>query len=499
MRILYVDVDTLRPDHTSLYGYTRNTTPWLQTLADDAVLFDHYYASDSPCVPSRAALTSGQFGASTGAIGNAGPAAQLPFTGANGRRPHEVLLGGHLYRNGMYTTSISCFPERHQAYWFTGNWREWMTPSLSLGDDQPAAGVVDVAVDWLQRHGREPNWLLHVHFWDPHTPYVVDPKCAGDAASLGPAPAWPDDAAIAEHATFYGPHTALDLYEDGGAWAVPRPTSAYPETMPDAITRRADFELLCNGYDGSIRYWDEEFGRLLGTLRSLGVYDDTAIIVSADHGECLGEHGVYGDHPMATESVHRLPMLVRWPGVTDRKGVNRRCGDLLYNIDLGPTLCEMLGLPTPDIWQGRSFAYALRGLAAPQRREYLVLSHGAYTYQRAVRTSTHLYIHTQDPGLFRLAPEQLYLVEEDPHLLTDLSETEPKLVDRCRSLLVEWLSRYAPVMDGLGDPMQRRLREGPEDAFPVGGYARRLVETGRADLAEDLMRRRRHWPTVARR
>jgi hypothetical protein len=182
-----------------------------------------------------------------GAIGNAGLAAQLPFSSGNGMRPKEVYLGGHLYRNGLRTSSFSCFPERHQAYWFVGNFLEWSMPSLSLGDDQMASDVVDAAVSWLASNGVEDDWFLHLHFWDPHTPYVMNPRWAEKAGASGPPPSWPDDEVIAEdYARGYGPHSAYDLYEDDGTWAVPIPKSSAPETMPNAIRTRRDFEMLVN-------------------------------------------------------------------------------------------------------------------------------------------------------------------------------------------------------------------------------------------------------------
>jgi len=138
MRILYVDVDTLRADHTTPYGYPRTITPNLEELARQSVVFDRCYSSDSPCAPSRAALTSGQFGITTGAIGNFGPATDIRMFE---RTCYAPYFGGHLYRNGIYTASISCFPERHMAYWFVGNFREWIKPSLSNGDDEDAATV----------------------------------------------------------------------------------------------------------------------------------------------------------------------------------------------------------------------------------------------------------------------------------------------------------------------------------------------------------------------
>lgn len=499
MRILYCDVDTLRPDHTGAYGYQRETSPNLAALASEAVLFERCFTTDSPCVPSRAAFTSQESGIRTGAIGNAGLAAQLPFSGGNGKAPRETYFGAHLYRNGVPTTSFSCFPQRHQAYWFVGNFREWIMPSLSLGDDQMAGDVVDRASEWLAAHAEEESWFLHVHFWDPHIPYVMSPRWASEVAASGPAPEWPDEETIRLHGECYGPHGTQDLYEDNGRWAVPVARSPRSDTMPDAIANRRDFEMLINGYDGAIRYWDAEFGRLLGSLESAGVLSETVVIVTSDHGECFGENACYGDHPFANEAVHRVPLIIKWPGITERLASEaRRSRALIYSIDLGPTMCDLLGLPTPVTWEGQSFADAVKGLGYVGR-DHLVMSHGAYSSQRAVRTGEYLYIVTLNPGLFRLRPEQLYAIEEDPNMSRDIIDIAPEeVVNALKAKLFDWWQRGLLAQGRRGDPMLEGVYETPDDAFPLGPYLERLGRTGRSHLAEDLKWRRDNWPEVAR-
>lgn len=493
MRILYCDVDTLRADHTSPYGYRRAITPNLAHLSRESVVFDRCYCSDSPCAPSRAAFTSGQFGITTGAIANFGPATDIRMFE---RTRHAPFFGGHLYRNGIYTASISCFPERHMAYWFVGNFREWIKPSLSNGDDEDAATVTAAAIDWLARHGRDDDWFLQVHFWDPHIPYFEPERWVDQAASSGPPPDWPDADTIACHAEAYGPHSALDLYEGDGSWSIPPPPSPNPTTMPDAIRTREDFVKLVNGYDGAIAYWDHHLGRLLGALSDLGVLDDTAVVVTSDHGECLGENGCYGDHPMANEASHHVPMVLRWPGVTTRLAEERRhVGGLVHHIDLCPTICELLGIAVPAGWDGRSFAPGVRGEDFAGR-DHLVLSHGSYTYQRAVRTREHLYVRTLHPGCWRLEHEQLYAIERDPHMATDLIGSDAETARHLAGLLEQWRQDNLTLTGSSPDPMEARRYEGPADAFSVPRYLKRLRRTGRAHLADDLEDRlAREWVT----
>ncbi|GAB2882910.1 sulfatase family protein [Streptomyces mayteni] len=483
MRVIYVDVDTLRADHTQPYGYQRPTTPHLQALADRGVTFDRYYCSDSPCLPSRTALTSGQFGITNGVVGHFGEAARFRLDSGHRPDPNRPLLGQRLQDHGWYTAVVSMFAERHRAYFFHGNFRESIRATGKINDEE-AHEINAVALDWIRRHADEDDWYLHLTYWEPHTDYQIGPEWVRRAAESGPAPAWPDQAAIDGHQEVYGPRTARDLHYFRG----PRP-SPVPHAMPDEIRTRADFEHLVNGFDGAIMYWDHHFGQLLATLEELGIAEDTAIIVSADHGESLGEQGSYAEHGLANEPTHRVPLVVYWPGVTDDlPDEARHCDALLYHIDFAPTLCELLDVPTPSGWQGESFAPALRGEALVSR-PYLVLGHGAHTYQRAVRTRDHLYIRTYHPGSFRAEWESLFDVTHDPHLTRDLLAEEPELADRMRGHLAEWWNRYAGGPGALPDPMQTTLQTGPTYYNDPGQYARHLRDTGRAHLADDLAER----------
>ncbi|MFG2629263.1 sulfatase [Streptomyces sp. NPDC048473] len=485
MRIIYVDVDTLRADHTTPYGYHRPTTPNLQKLADKSVVFDRYYCSDSPCLPSRTALTSGQFGITNGVIGHYGADAQFRLESGHAPEPDRPLLGQWLGWGGHYTAAISVFAERHRAYFFHGNFRESIRATGNWGDEE-AQDINKAAIDWLHRHADEEDWYLHLTYWEPHTNYTQPAEWTERMAASGPVQEWPDEETITAHAEIYGPRSALDLHPSpmGGTGASP-----VPHNMPDAITSRADFEHLINGFDGAISYWDHYFGQLMATLEELGIAGETAVIVSADHGESFGELGMYAEHGMASEPVHRLPLVVHWPGLTDDLPDEARRNDaLLYNIDLAPTLCELIGLDKPVGWQGESFAAALRGEPVTSR-EYLVLGHGAHTYQRAVRTRDHLYMRTYHPGSFRAEWEHLFHVTEDPHLTHDLLDEEPELTARMRAHLAEWWHEYAGRPGCLPDPMQSNLQTGPVYYSDPIRYAQHLRDTGRDRLAADLEER----------
>ena len=118
MRILYVDIDTLRPDHLGCYGYHRSTSPNIDELAARGVRFSNVYASDVPCLPSRTALISGMFGIRNGVANHGGVSADLRSWGPERSFFSPLALesfAGVLMLAGYHTTSISSFPLRHQC------------------------------------------------------------------------------------------------------------------------------------------------------------------------------------------------------------------------------------------------------------------------------------------------------------------------------------------------------------------------------------------------
>ncbi len=116
MKVLMFDLDTLRPDHLGCYGYHRNTSPNIDSIARDSMRFDHYHCSDAPCLPSRASLITGMFGIHNGAINHGDTTADLRIYGIGRDFKDQTLTNGLFYqfrRAGMHTATVSTFAERH--------------------------------------------------------------------------------------------------------------------------------------------------------------------------------------------------------------------------------------------------------------------------------------------------------------------------------------------------------------------------------------------------
>jgi arylsulfatase A-like enzyme len=157
MRVLYIDIDSLRPDHLGCYGYKRPLTPNIDSIAAQGVRFNHFYASDTPCVPSRAALFSGRAGIQSGVVAHEHipQASQLRYGNAE-RGGNAPVWMHHLAKNGVQTASFSSFANRHLMGWFHFGFRQFHLDSLKNGDEE-ASEVNAVFLPWLESNASAPR------------------------------------------------------------------------------------------------------------------------------------------------------------------------------------------------------------------------------------------------------------------------------------------------------------------------------------------------------
>jgi len=481
VRLLYVDIDTLRHDHLGCSGYHRATTPNIDALAADSVRFTDVYASDVPCLPSRTALITGRFGIGNGVVNHGGAAADLRHQGARRgffARNYLHSWAMQMYMKGWHTASLSSFPFRHSATWWNSGFMEAMNLMRGFGVEQ-AHEVIPHALDWLDRHGANDNWFLHVHLWDPHTPYLV-PDDYGNPFDSDAVPVWHTEEVRARNWELSGPHSAQEPWGFApDEWGPPPPRQPWSAASMD------DVKGIFDGYDVGVRYADDAVGDLLHHLDHLGVLDDTAVLVSSDHGEAFGELGVYADHQGADEATCHIPAILHWPGIAPQVDEG-----LHYHLDVGATVLDLMGIDVPESWDGVSVAAGLRG-GPPAGRDHLVLSQGAWACQRGVRWGDHLYLRTWHDGYHgHWNDEMLFDIAADPHETTDLASDEPSLRSAGADLLESWTSDQLD-RSGLGDPMDVvRAEGGPfHTRRHLRGYLERLRATGRAHWADVLAER----------
>ena len=480
MRLLYVDIDTLRADHLGCYGYHRNTSPNIDALAGGGVRFDNVYASDVPCLPSRTALVSGMLGIRNGVINHGGVAADLPPEGPN-RGFRSTIIGqswpSRLMQAGYRTASLSSFPLRHSAPWWTSGFMEAMNLMRGMGNER-ADEVIPHALDWLDRNGAADDWFLHVHLWDPHTPYNT-PASFPNVFEGDRIPAWLTGEVRAAHWELPGPHSAQEVtgydYDEFDQEAV-HPRQPMQASSMDEVKR------IFDGYDLGIRYADDAVGQLLNSLADLGVLDDTAVMISSDHGEAFGELGVYCDHQAADEATCRLPMVLSWPGMAARNYEG-----LHYQLDVTATIADLVGIEVPQHWDGVSIKSALEA-GEEAGRDHLVVSQGAWSCQRSVRWDDWIYTETRHDGFHAWNHEMLFDLGNDVHQQHDLVDDDQPTRDTGRRLLNDWRTTSLETATTPVDPMDVVLDEGGpfHCRGRLPGYLERLRATGRGGWADVL-------------
>ena len=489
MKVLFVDIDTLRPDHMGCYGYSRNTTPNLDNVAAEGVRFTNYYCSDAPCLPSRAALISGRFGIHNGAVGHGGTAADKRYVG-EGRQfrdwTDENNFNNLFRKAGMYTASISPFAERHNSWWFNAGFNE--IHNFGKGGGERGDEVLPIALDWIERNADRENWFLHMHLWDPHTPYRV-PLEYGNPFENEPLQNWITEDVFKLHLQHTGPHciNEISMYDDKENDSFPR--------QPGKVTEYSGLKKLFDGYDTGIHYADYIVGQIFDALRTKGIYEDVAIIVTSDHGENFGELGIYAEHATADHGTCHIPMLIKWPGCKP----GHVDGGLHYNLDIVPTISDLLnvlqaespGKHNEGQWDGLSFAKTITD-CAEEGRDYLVISQMAHVCQRSARfadaSGDWLYMRTYHDGYHLFDKEMLYNLRTDVYEEHDIKDQYPEICAKGAKIILDWHDEMMACSASQIDPLWTVMAEGGPyhtwNALP--NYLDRLEATGRSEGAQKL-------------
>jgi len=327
-RVLLIMMDTLRKDHTSLYGYERDTTPTLAKMASEGVLF---LDNISQATWTKVAMPS----VMTSLYPQSHRVHDIPDM-----LPAAAETLAEVYRAAGYATASFCansFTGRatslHQGFEEVHE-----SDSLHIEGTKSARPVVDHATQWIERHADTPSFMF-MHFYDPHSKF--EPRAPYNTM-------WSDPEGKEEHQEQR--KKALDYVKSIGESRQfnELPQAGDLEATGTDVKAWMDYEM--GWYDGSILGMDTELARLLERLDSLGLSEDTLIAFVTDHGEELHEHGRMGHSMQAYGEVTNVTMMLHRPGSLP-EGV--RVEETTRSIDLMPTLLNLSGLPVPEGAQGR--------------------------------------------------------------------------------------------------------------------------------------------------
>ena len=454
--VIVVLVDALRADHLGCYGYARRTSPNLDALAADATRFANAATSGPWTLPALGTMITSLYPSVHGALRPSDTMKwaldRAHFTPADALSPSfttlaEVLQGAGFrtiaFVTGAYPGSVFGFAQGFERF------AENEYPGLRF--------KLDALFAWLDRE-RPSRAFAYIHTGEVHSPYIppaVDPKREGGSDPESRALA----AALGEERARYA---ALD-FDPGyvgpvdGSWENLR---AIREGRLGLGER--DLAHLIALYDRGIAYTDHWLGRLVAGLRERGLLDETLLVITADHGDELFEHGGIEHTRTLYDEIMHVPLIVRVPG----EGRGRVVTDQVGLVDLMPTLLEVLGVPGPPVMQGRSLQPLIAGGSLPERP---VLAEGSTRNPRlrALRTLRWKYVF--DGG----GTEELYDLAADPRERTNLCAHDPAPCVPFRAQAATWESTLTAARAHLGPtaPAAATIDGATRDRLRALGYA----------------------------
>lgn len=442
--VLFVVIDALSAQHVSHLGYHRETTPCLDALAADGVTFEQAIAPAAYTIASIPSILTGRLPDRHGVVAEE---QRLPAS--------EQTLAELLSAAGYTTVGITANAAGGSTIGadqgfdrFVETFRgrgpvpeETLTRGGETAHLSRAPEVIAAAIDALDQRAAGERLFLWVHLLEPHGPY---------------------DPPLEEKQRFVDEH-APEPYREGDRERL-QARMKEVERLSREDGRPMDPEVVAGVkrlYDSNLRWADANVGRLLDHLRSLGLYDDALIVVTADHGEAIWQHGHCGHSTQVYEPIARVPMIVRLPDGHGPRGL--RLPHLVSTVDLAPTLCDWMGLEPPDGLDGLSLARLVEDPDRESPRREIVTRTTPDRETYSLRTATRKLLlrvpRSGDPGRGR---HELYDLTTDPGERTDLAAERPEEA----RLLRERLVAIVRALDG-----EKRV-----ESATVGAAERELLE-----------------------
>ncbi len=422
--LLLITIDALRADRLGCYGDSLARTPVIDELARRGTLFTNAYTAFNVTNPSLATMLTGLYGREHRVFGLVTPLEDRFTTLAE-------ILKGYGYRTGAIVSARQIAPD------LSGLHQGFDTFEAPSEGEWRADEVTRRAREWLEVHGAHP-FFLWLHYYDPHMLYAPPDSFALLFAPEGPR--LPRRPPLAESLA-----ARTDLVHHGSIgieWLASITNPYYPEAM----------------YRAEIAFVDEQVGTLLAEVRHRLLESKVLVILTADHGESMGEHEIYYDHIGLFRPQLHIPLILFGPGLIPE---GYRVDDLISSVDFLPTFLDLLSMaPAPEMG---GFSFAPSVLHGSRGRRNLIIAQHADGRAATMRTASWALQHTWLPYSVARVDTSFFDLEADPDEHHDLSQTDPR-AHRMVSELQEWV---------------RRARVGtPPSAFVDEATRRHLVALG---------------------
>ncbi|HCK11548.1 sulfatase-like hydrolase/transferase [bacterium] len=403
--LILFGIDSLWADRMSCYGYDRLTTPNIDRLASQGVLFENTYSAHIPTTSAYASMLTGMDCFST----------EVVALRHQGGLTKKVKTLPEILRKEGYNTTCVGFTgnpssrgfNRYENYAAWGSWDQRPLRKAEL--------LNDIAIPELERLSRSKKpFCLFLRHMDPHAPYL--PPAPYDTMFYGGDP-------CAKGNKSMDPVKAFKPFRD-----------FHLSWMPPGIT---DTEYVNAQYDGEVAYMDACIQVILTKLEALGLAADTIVALNGDHGETLDEHDCYYDHHGLYECTLHVPLILRLPGVLP-EGV--RVSGYNQHKDLVPTLLQLMGIKPGIKLDGHSLMPMIKGQRA-SHESGIYITEATWMRKHGWRTPEWKLIVALEPD-FHFKPEvELYNLIEDPGETKNLANKEKGIVATLRKQMEDWIAK----------------------------------------------------------
>lgn len=480
--IVFIFTDDHAAHAMSCYGSKINETPNLDRIANEGMLFKNAFCTNSLCGPSRAVILTGKHSHINGFRDN-----RSRFDGSQQTFPKLLRKSGYQTAVIGKWHLVSDPTGFDYSEILVGQGPYYNPPMIKNGQRVQHTGyttqiITDLAIDWLknQRNEEQPFMMMFQHKaphreWQPGPGYfemykkveVPEPATLFDDYEGRGTAAKTQDMSIEKTLT------ELDLKlvpprnlneEQLAAWH-----AAYDEE--NEAFRKADlkgedlirwkYQRYIKDYLRCVAAVDDSVGTMLDYLDESGLAENTVVIYSSDQGFYLGDHGWFDKRFMYEESL-RMPLLVRWPGVTKPGSVN---DDLVQNLDYAETFLDIANAEIPNDMQGRSLVPLLKGETPEDWRDAIYYHYYEYPAVHAVQR--HYGVRTQDHKLidfYNLDEWELYDLKKDPDELRNVVEES-----QYQEVLADLKSKLAELREKYNVPEDTDAVPGPgKTRWPMG-------------------------------
>lgn len=388
--VILITIETTRADHLSCYGYKRKTTPSIDKVANEGVLFSNMFVPRGQTWPSLTSIMTSLY----------------PVN-------HGIRKNGHMLSPSVISLAEILKQNKYTCAAFLSSARRAVLRGFDYKapKDWEDAILTQKAITWLTNN-YDKNFFLWVHYFQPHDPYnppepynsIFDPEYQGDIDGSGKT------------------HEKISAKK--------------------IILKSADLNHIISLYDGCINYIDDQIKKTLNAVKTLGLEDDTLLIITADHGENLYYPQFYFGHDASIyDDVLKVPYIMKFPKKIPK---NVKIDKIVESVDIAPTILDFLKIRIPHYFEGRSLVPLI--FSEKDAGDFKFAYAEWQSKILSIRTDKYRYIYNPTGycplanmvSPFIIKKEELHIVTENYQEINDILLLKPDIAKELKRKLLEW-------------------------------------------------------------